>query len=196
MPPNEALHKQQSIKGGIGNEKVWKRIVNHAWSNHRYSDCNNTVFGIIRCNRSLCGSSGCNDYDHLSPTYHIRPRNHCWDTCRTQEMKKIWLWTDICSEPCLFFSCLYMREQKGMNMYLMIGAIVSTINAIIVIIEHKKLDPFINKLYYYYPSKQKVCLMLAIEGIVLAIVSYFLWPIVAFNRIYRLILYMRKKSIK
>lgn len=106
-------------------------------------------------------------------------------------MKKIWLWTDICSEPCLF-SSLYMREQKGMNMYLMIGAIVSTINAILMIIEYKSLKPIVSKLYYYYPSEQKVCLILAIEGILLAIVSYFLWPIVAFNRICELICKCKK----
>lgn len=77
-------------------------------------------------------------------------------------------------------------------MYLMIGAIVSTINAIIMIIEHKNLEPIISKLYYYYPSEQKVCLILLIEGILLAIVSYFLWPIVAFNRICELICKCKK----
>lgn len=77
-------------------------------------------------------------------------------------------------------------------MYLMIGAIVSAINAIILIIEHKKLEPLISKLYCYYPSEQKVCLILAIGGILLAIVSYFLWPIVAFNRICELICKCKK----
>lgn len=113
MPPNEALHKQQSIKGGIGNEKVWKRIVNHAWSNCRYSDCNSTVIGIIRSNRSLRCSSRCHDHNHLGTTNHIRPRNYCWDYCRTTQMKKIWLWTDICSEPCLFFISLYERAERN-----------------------------------------------------------------------------------
>lgn len=40
-------------------------------------------------------------------------------------------------------------------MYLMIGAIVSAINAIFMIIEHKNLESIISKLYYYYPSEQK-----------------------------------------
>lgn len=108
MPPNEALHKQQSIKGGIGNEKVWKRIVSHAWSDRRHSDRNNTVFGIIWSNWMLCGCSRSYDYDHPGPTDHIDSRNYCWDYCRTQEMKKIWLWTDICSEPSSFWENEYV----------------------------------------------------------------------------------------
>ena len=48
-------------------------------------------------------------------------------------MKKIWLWTDICSEPCLFFFIpLYERAERRMNMeflkwYLIIGVIVNII---------------------------------------------------------------------
>lgn len=79
-----------------------------------------------------------------------------------------------------------------MNMYLMIGAICSVINAIIMILDHKRLASIVNKLHYYYQSEQKVCLILAIEGIGIAIVSYFLWPIVIFCRIHELICKYKK----
>lgn len=47
-------------------------------------------------------------------------------------MKKAWLWTDICSEPCLFFIPLYERAERRMTMeflkwYLITGVIVNAI---------------------------------------------------------------------